>query len=745
MMKEKFDFVRIDRVEKIDLSNESQFVCLQKFFSRNIETVNFWLNHCVFPVEMQHFSHRMTATSWNLADGRWVVGFSGTNDNHRTLPEQVTQFFVNPANDFDNPELKQIWMSLMSTNGYMLSCILDNTLECLDLGDNSPTDAILDFVKDRNSSIGALIDCGAIFAGAKRKKIAEQILGSIPVQQNSLRGSLFFDDETGWMIVERSGRVLPKGQSPVEEYDCFAFYDEARCRGVDLKLKTTVVAILTLGPRMCKDKFMQAVGRLRKLGKGQKLIIAGTSDVMAQVKKVSKQRNTRDIQAIHVLEWTLRNAIESNSAGILPWCKQGFFHATTYGISDLVVEEEPATLDHLYGGSFRNIDVAEAAIISGQQYVRRLQDSGGKLSDASSRLIESINRRSRKYGNGTVQLVQGTDEECERELELEREVEQEEEVVIPKVQPLVETVWDIKRIFFAQKPSDLPQEARIHLLSDFLNSRLDRNSIDRLRWENRIFATTNFFVTVHSGKLNNFLRIVDTFLYFVDSATVLLLSEQEADTALEMMRHELEDNLRSPKVVLLHLSFARAAVDKKFLGVSPGAMTLAAGLSPYKAMPNKAIFKSKLPSQLLACLQLFAGETVFPSPDLQLAVKKIVEGNKDDALHADPPVEEASKLVQMRGYSHRLDYSDLERICNEISREHEVRSNTGDVSYSDLERICNEISREHEVRSNTGDVSYSDLERICNEISREHEVRSNTGDISMWPLQFKWIDVASSV
>lgn len=37
-----------------------------------------------------------------------------------------------------------------------------------------------------------------------------------------------------------------------------------------------MTAALSLGPKMTKDKFMQAAGRLRKLGRDQKLVIMAT-------------------------------------------------------------------------------------------------------------------------------------------------------------------------------------------------------------------------------------------------------------------------------------------------------------------------------------------------------------------------------------------------------------------------------------------------------------------------------------
>ena len=42
-------------------------------------------------------------------------------------------------------------------------------------------------------------------------------------------------------------------------------------------MNSDVVAAISLGRRMTKDKFMQAAGRLRRLGRDQKLKIIATS------------------------------------------------------------------------------------------------------------------------------------------------------------------------------------------------------------------------------------------------------------------------------------------------------------------------------------------------------------------------------------------------------------------------------------------------------------------------------------
>lgn len=39
--------------------------------------IDWYLNHCVFPVQMRHSLQRLSCSSWDLADSRAVVGFSG--------------------------------------------------------------------------------------------------------------------------------------------------------------------------------------------------------------------------------------------------------------------------------------------------------------------------------------------------------------------------------------------------------------------------------------------------------------------------------------------------------------------------------------------------------------------------------------------------------------------------------------------------------------------------------------------
>jgi len=53
-------------------------------------------------------------------------------------------------------------------------------------------------------------------------------------------------------------------------------------------MNENVIAALSLGPNMTKDKLMQAAGRLRKLGRQQSLIMIATHEVFSYIKGFPK-------------------------------------------------------------------------------------------------------------------------------------------------------------------------------------------------------------------------------------------------------------------------------------------------------------------------------------------------------------------------------------------------------------------------------------------------------------------------
>ena len=85
----------------------------------------------------------------------------------------------------------------------------------------------------------------------------------------------------------------------------------AHRRGADMKLLRNAEAVLTLGPRTPRDKFMQAAGRLRQLDKEQRLVIVGTDEVSRLIADCCAVAE-RDVAVRHVIEWVHLNTAEQN-------------------------------------------------------------------------------------------------------------------------------------------------------------------------------------------------------------------------------------------------------------------------------------------------------------------------------------------------------------------------------------------------------------------------------------------------
>lgn len=92
----------------------------------------------------------------------------------------------------------------------------------------------------------------------------------------NFRGILYCNEIGCWKVYDVSSHTTIDRDTSIPEHQTFVIFDEARTRGADIKMKTSTIAVLSLGPNMTKDKMMQAVGRLRKFGRNQKIHILGT-------------------------------------------------------------------------------------------------------------------------------------------------------------------------------------------------------------------------------------------------------------------------------------------------------------------------------------------------------------------------------------------------------------------------------------------------------------------------------------
>ena len=634
----------INNIDKVDLTNKSQFHLLYKFFHKNPETINFWLNMFVFPRNLDHYPQRLVATPWHLAFNKddCCVGFSGTNDNHLVLPLQLQQYLPWETEH-------SIWRKLLSTNGKMLYVVITKTSSCEELGAHGRIyEMLLQFITD-NRNIDALIDCGALLAGISNRNVAEYLSENLLFKsKGNLRGITFYDESTKeWMILEQSGRCLLKNRSSLKEKDTFALFDEPRCRGVDLKLRPDAIAALSLGQGMCKDKCMQASGRMRQLQNKQSLIIVGERRIFNEV----RQKSVRvDVEGI--LAWVIQNTVQSIVRGIRVWSDQGILFATERKPQHAVLDEK-SDLQSYYGKPVEKSDLSKSAALLRDHHFQR----SGYFYNGDDRIlhVDAIVERCEKYGKGYFVVRSGADEECERELNREIEEEEEEQLEIERVPPRNERDWDYKQIFQEEGINTLlfKHYRFVVALSKFWS---DKEGLTRIKWSDDLFCTRNFIKTVETNARNaidNYLRIPDCLVRF-KGGQVLLLSDREGSKICELFLERQASGISCMGHMFGHFAFETDPNSKTCLRCDPS---------------NHGISLRDIDC---CSMILFNGGTSYPSSQRNAMKAMLSAGINDFAnstvgsLSLSNVTGSPEKFISTRQKQKDLELSDLEDICNEI-------------------------------------------------------------------------------
>ncbi|KAE9035103.1 hypothetical protein PR002_g7757 [Phytophthora rubi] len=497
-------------VRHISLSDARQFATLCRVYKFCMEAINFYLNTCVFPRDTQQYPQRLSRTAWNLAAGDSNIGFSGTNDNRRLLPLSVTQLEPNES----------------GTNGEMIDKIVKVARGC--------------------ERVQALIDTGALLAGVANHDAAEYLLQQPDFE---FAGVTYYDTRESfncWVIVEKHRRlVMPLKSASMQEKETFVIFDEARSRGSDMKLPHEASALLTLGPKLTKDKLMQGAGRMRQLGCNQTLWIASFDEVAQSVLQSSKKGETSELTAIDVLNWVIDNAKAESVRGLLDWAGSGIHFRKTQLDRNAELMDDDWSLETLYQ---EKLNVNKIATVIEER--ARLGFEG--VEDA---LIAQICRRGSVFGLDDEVCVTSHTDECERELHVEEEVQQEDEIEVAVCKPAKEKTWNYRRILGAHSIDDLNWVVSVSDIESYVRQWISPKTLAGLNWKNtQIFGTENFFATIEArrrglwtflrpgsgmslDRMNEFLRVIDAVLVF-DNGQMLVLSECEADHILELLWSE---------------------------------------------------------------------------------------------------------------------------------------------------------------------------------------------------------------
>ena len=319
------------------------------------------------------FPHRLVANAFNLTDNKNgnVVGFSGTKDNHLLLPLHVKHELT--------PDVTM--PAMLATDGKMFSLVLKSEVKCLESSAQGLAHSVLEYAV--STCANALIDAGATMTGIENAQVAEKFLDLILSSEGRIlgpRGVVYFGiKENTWLVRSRDGATVPLGSSPIHESEAFVFFDESRCRGADMKLKPRARAVVTISPQMCKDKLMQAAGRMRKLDRGQTLTLLVPPEL---VSKIFKDRLSASAGALHILTWIMDNTVSATAAGLPIWTAQGSHFCTTQDPRTRLIEENLA-LKGLYSGAIRKESIFE--------HVEKMQ---GRHLESAFGIFRSFQKRS---------------------------------------------------------------------------------------------------------------------------------------------------------------------------------------------------------------------------------------------------------------------------------------------------------------------------------------------------------------
>ncbi|KAI9910353.1 hypothetical protein PsorP6_010208 [Peronosclerospora sorghi] len=618
-------------VRHISLVDTRQVELLCRVYSFCMETINFYLNTCVFPKDTQQYPQRLSRTAWNVAAGKNNIGFSGTNDNHRLLPLTVAQ-------------QEPMEPALLGTNGKMIDKILHMThsydvINPIREQTAIPWQSVLLYVMDKRAQ--ALIDTGALLAGVSNDKAAEFLLKQPGF---AFAGVTYYDsrkDFNCWMIAEKARRLtMPLKKASMLEKETFVIFDEARSRGSDMKLLPDAAAVLTLGPKLTKDKLMQGAGRMRQLGCNQTLWIASFDEVAQSVLQTCSKR---ELSVVDVLNWVMDNTKAEAVRGLLEWADNGIHFRKTQLHRDKEVVDDDWSLETLYQEKMHADKIAQVIKSKAQFHFK----------DAADRLVDKICHRGLVYGLDDEVCVTSHTDECERELQVEEEMEQEEETEAVTCLPAEEKTWEYSKILAAKCAQDLFGVVEVLDMRSFIYQNVAPKELARMAWiKSRLFATENFCATVKTpptgfNGMNTFLRVIDVALMFTNGQ-VLLVSECEADHILELLWSS-RNQLSTCSFCFVNLAFALESVGRRGVHTTFHDVSLALGYPLDRTVPLVST---------IAC-KIYNGDTTVGKTE-----RASVLSAYRDLLRPLPQRETIlSNYVDSRGNSHKWTHSFLHEVC----------------------------------------------------------------------------------
>ncbi|GKZ98243.1 hypothetical protein AnigIFM59636_002476 [Aspergillus niger] len=381
--------------------------------------VDFYLSRVVFPKEAKEFPHKLCTSAWDLPstpNQPLTTGFSGTNDNRFLLPRSAPQR--------DLPQL-------LHTNALVLSLLLrEENRRCIvaedTMGLQLQAEQLLDLISQQHPPIRVIIDVGAQILELSNQSVAHRWLST--TASSDVEAAIFFDERDEVTVIDREGHCERLVSSAFKQRmgSCLIFLDQQHSRGVDLKLPADYRAAVILGPRLPKDKVVQACNRMRGLGQGQSV----TFVIPPEVSHSMPPRGT-STTSLDVIRWALTQTCNIFQSLRPLWALQGLQYHRRQKVWDKLLRGESPP-----GEAVQHIQEREARTLS-QLYAPWDKLGSWSIDEAmvqDNPMAQGLLEVWRGSGQGMQQLAPLHEEQ---ERQISHEVQREHQICRPLQLPAV--------------------------------------------------------------------------------------------------------------------------------------------------------------------------------------------------------------------------------------------------------------------------------------------------------------------
>lgn len=240
----------------ISIDDDMQVREVWAYLRYTVIVINYFLDHCVFPIHAKQFSQRLQLSGWDIPSfstketdsSMFTTGFSGTNDDRFLLPLTIKQ------NDLP---------ALAHTNAEVLSYLLHPRNRSYVVASQQDGKRLTEeqFIRKLYSmGIRILIDAGAHILEYGNQGLARKWLEI----DYKAPAAVYFDSGNKPWVIDRNHKEVPLlASSFANNLDkCLVFLDEAHTRGTDLKFPPSARGALTLSLGQTKDHTVQGELRL---------------------------------------------------------------------------------------------------------------------------------------------------------------------------------------------------------------------------------------------------------------------------------------------------------------------------------------------------------------------------------------------------------------------------------------------------------------------------------------------------